>query len=79
MDADGVRESARELSCPFPELEASPQYRDPGTQGSQAAGVISPSTESALCHFSSCSVPFEDLAVILLCTPQLELNSHVDP
>ena len=35
-------ESARELSCPFAEFCASPPYRDPGTQGSQAVGVISP-------------------------------------
>ena len=69
-------ESARELTCPFPQFRASPPYSDPGTQGSQAVGVISPLTESALCRFSSCSVPFEDLAVILLCSPQLECNSR---
>ena len=51
MDGDGITASARELSGPFPEFCASPQYSNPVTQGSQAAGITSPSTQGALCSF----------------------------
>lgn len=71
--------SARELSGPFPEFCASPQYSYPVTQGSQAAGIISPSTQGALrsfVFFFNALLPFEGLAVILLCIPQKKLNSH---
>lgn len=64
MDGDGVRVSQR-AQLSLSKVPCFSPQSDPGTQGSQAVGVISPSTERALCRFSSRFVPFEDLTVIL--------------
>lgn len=64
MDGDGVRVSQR-AQLSLSRVPCFSPQTDPGTQGSQAVDVISPSTESALCHFSLRSVLFEDLTVIL--------------
>lgn len=68
-------EVVSQLSARESELCASPWYRNPGTQGSKVAGHISSSTECALSSCCHALLPFEDLTVILLCTPQRELNS----